>query len=99
MLVPTNDLLHSAQRGNYALGAFNVYNLEGARAVVTAAEQNNSPALLQIHPAALSYARQALVVLCLTAASEASVPMAVHLDHICLHICHRDGRCWPDFPR
>ncbi len=81
MLVPTNDLLHDAQQGSYALGAFNVYNLEGARAVVRAAEQNNSPALLQIHPAALSYAGPALVTLCVTEASEAKVPMALHLDH------------------
>ena len=81
MLVPTNDLLHVAQQGGYAIGAFNVYNLEGARAVVNAAEQNNSPALLQIHPAALSYAGPPLVALCLTVTREAGVPMAVHLDH------------------
>jgi fructose/tagatose bisphosphate aldolase len=60
MLVPTYDLLHAAQQGGYALGAFNVYNLEGACSVVNAAEQNNSPAMLQIHPAALSYAGTAL---------------------------------------
>lgn len=81
MLVPTNDLLHAAQQGGYAIGAFNVYNLEGARAVVNAAEQNNSPAMLQIHPAALLYAGTALLALCVTEAREASVPMAVHLDH------------------
>lgn len=81
MLVPTNDLLHEAQQKNYAIGAFNVYNLEGARAVANAAEQNNSPAMLQIHPAALSYAGPALIALCLAEAKEAKVPMAVHLDH------------------
>lgn len=81
MLVPTRDLLHAAQQGNYAIGAFNVYNLEGAQAVVKAAQQNKSPAMLQIHPAAMSYAGPALLALCLTEAAEASVPMAVHLDH------------------
>ena len=81
MLVATNDLLRDAQQGGYAIGAFNVYNLEGARAVVRAAEHNNSPALLQIHPAALSYAGPGLVSLCVTEASEARVPMALHLDH------------------
>jgi tagatose 1,6-diphosphate aldolase GatY/KbaY len=81
MLVPTNDLLLAAQQGSYAIGAFNIYNLEGAQAVVNAAEQNSSPAMLQIHPAALAYAGPALVALSITAASEASVPMAVHLDH------------------
>jgi len=81
MLVPTNDLLQAARYGSYAIGAFNIYNLEGAQAVVNAAEQNNSPAMLQIHPAALSYAGPALVALSVTAAREADVPMAVHLDH------------------
>lgn len=81
MLVPTRELLNAAQQDKYAIGAFNVYNLEGVRAVVNAAEQNNSPAMLQIHPAALAYAGQGLTALCLAEAREAKAPMAVHLDH------------------
>ena len=81
MLVPTTELLTAAREGGYAVGAFNVYNLEGARAVVAAAETKRSPAMLQILPAALKHGGPPLVALCLTAAREASVPMAVHLDH------------------
>ena len=81
MLTSTTALLDSAREGRYAVGAFNVYNLEGVRAVVAAAEAEKSPAMLQLHPAALRHGGKPLVALCLASAREASVPMAVHLDH------------------
>lgn len=81
MLTSTIKLLNAARAGGYAVGAFNVYNLEGARAVVAAAEAERSPAMLQILPSALKHGGPPLVALCLAAAREASVPMAVHLDH------------------
>jgi tagatose 1,6-diphosphate aldolase GatY/KbaY len=74
-------LLEEARRGGYAIGAFNVYNLEGALAVVAAAVTERSPVMLQLHPAALNYGGESLIALCLTAAREANVPVAVHLDH------------------
>jgi tagatose 1,6-diphosphate aldolase GatY/KbaY len=81
MLTSTIELLNAARAGGYAVGAFNVYNLEGARAVVAAAEAEHSPAMLQILPSALKHGGTPLVALCLAAARQASVPMAVHLDH------------------
>jgi tagatose 1,6-diphosphate aldolase GatY/KbaY len=81
MLVSTAELLNGAREGGYAIGAFNVYNLEGTSAVVAAAEAERSPAMLQILPTALKHGGPPLVALCLTAAREASVPMTVHLDH------------------
>lgn len=81
MLASTTTLLHAAQINSYALGAFNVYNLEGVRAVVRAAEAAHSPAMLQIHPSALEYGGPPLVALCVAAARDASVPFSVHLDH------------------
>jgi tagatose 1,6-diphosphate aldolase GatY/KbaY len=81
MLASTTTLLRAAEDGDYALGAFNVYNLEGVRAVVGAAEAERSPAMLQIHPGALTHGGTLLIALCLAAAREASVPVAVHLDH------------------
>lgn len=81
MLSTTIGLMRAASREWYALGAFNVYNLEGVRAVVAAAESERSPAILQIHPAAMRHGGMPLVALCLAAAREASVPIAVHLDH------------------
>lgn len=81
MLVPTTSLLQAATAGGYAIGAFNIYNLEGVRAVVQAAEALRSPAMLQLLPSALQHGGAPLVALCLAAAQHASVPMAVHLDH------------------
>lgn len=81
MLSPITTLLDSARDCGYAVGAFNVYNLEGVRAVISAAETQGSPAILQLHPGALRHGGGPLVALCLAAASAASVPIAVHLDH------------------
>lgn len=81
MLSSTRELLETASRNIYAIGAFNVYNLEGVQAVVQAAEKLQSPAMLQLHPSAIKYGKLPLVALCLEAARQADVPIAVHLDH------------------
>jgi len=81
MITPTKELLKAAQNGAYAVGAFNVYNLEGVKAVLAAAEAENSPVMLQIHPSALKYAGIPLIALSLEAAKQARIPTAVHLDH------------------
>ncbi|MBD1911753.1 MULTISPECIES: class II fructose-bisphosphate aldolase [unclassified Leptolyngbya] len=81
MLTSTQELLETARRNIYAIGAFNVYNLEGVKAVVMAAEEARSPAMLQLHPSALKFGGSSLVALCLEAARGATVPMSVHLDH------------------
>ena len=81
MLTSMVDMLHRAQAGGYAIGAFNVYNLEGVKAVIGAAEAERSPVILQIHPKALDYGGVLLIALCIEAARQASVPVAVHLDH------------------
>lgn len=81
MLIPTISLLQDAQKRQYAIGAFNVYNLEGVLAVIAAAETERSPAMLQLHSPALDFGKSPLVALCLEAARMAAVPIAVHLDH------------------
>jgi tagatose 1,6-diphosphate aldolase GatY/KbaY len=81
MLASTRELLETARRNCYAIGAFNVYNLEGVKAVVSAAEAGRSPAMLQLHPSALKYGSSPLVALCLEAADSSIVPISVHLDH------------------
>ena len=81
MRVPTEILLNKARQGGYAVGAFNVYTLEGIRAVTLAAERTNSPVILQMLPRALEIGGTALIAACLEAARAALVPMAVHLDH------------------
>jgi uncharacterized protein YgbK (DUF1537 family) len=69
----TKQLLLNAEKGGYAIGAFNVYNLEGVEAVVAAAEAENSPAILQIHPSALKQGGVPLVASCIAAAEQSSV--------------------------
>ncbi len=81
MIASTRELLETARRNAYAIGAFNVYNLEGVKAVIIAAETNHSPAMLQLHPSALKYGQSMLVSMCLEAARSATVPISVHLDH------------------
>lgn len=81
MIESTGRLLAAAQQGRYAVGAFNVYNLEGVRAVIRAAEAESSPVLLQIHPAAMRVSGFPLVALCIAAAQQSSVPVSVHCDH------------------
>ncbi|EYU40112.1 hypothetical protein MIMGU_mgv1a000277mg [Erythranthe guttata] len=77
----TKELLLNADNGGYAVGAFNVYNLEGIQAVVSAAEELRSPAILQIHPSALKQGGVPLVACCISAAKQATVPITVHFDH------------------
>jgi tagatose 1,6-diphosphate aldolase GatY/KbaY len=81
MLSSTLDLLRTAEAGHYAVGAFNVYDLAGVKAVVQAAEAEHSSAMLALHPAPIQFGGQALVAMCLAAADEARAPMSVHLDH------------------
>ncbi len=81
MLTSTQKILARARDKGYAVGAFNVYNLEGALAVVRAASELKSPVILQVLPSALILGGSALIHLCLEAGRSAPVPVAVHLDH------------------
>jgi tagatose 1,6-diphosphate aldolase GatY/KbaY len=81
MLTSLTELLQNAQTSNYAVGGFNVYNLEGIKAVVSAAEAERSPAILQLHPSAFRFHGSALLVACSESAKNSRVPMLVHLDH------------------
>lgn len=81
MIVSTSLMVQAAQQAGYAIGAFNIYNLEGAKAVIAAAEAENSPVMLQLHPSALHYGGSPLVALCLEAARQSKIPIVLHLDH------------------
>lgn len=80
-LSSVKELLLNAEKGGYAVGAFNVYNLEGVDAVVAAAENERSPVILQIHPGALKQGGIPLIACCRSAAEQASVPVTIHFDH------------------
>ncbi len=81
VLASTQEILDQAIEGGFAVGAFNVYNLEGAKAVVQAAEQEHLPVIIQIHPKSILAGSKALPALCLAAAKEATALVSVHLDH------------------
>lgn len=82
MLVTTTEMLLQAQADHYAVGAFNVENLEFVMAVVRAAEAKRSPVILQTTPGTVKYAGLSYFAeMARVAAEEASVPVAIHLDH------------------
>lgn len=81
-LVTTKEMLLKAQEGHYAVGAFNVENMEMVMAVIGAAEELNSPVILQTTPSTVKYAGLDYYLANVNVAAEkASVPVAMHLDH------------------
>ena len=81
-LVTTKQLLLDAQKGGYAVGAFNVENMEMVQAVVAAAEELRSPVLMQTTPSTVKYANlNYFYENVKVAAQESSVPVVIHLDH------------------
>lgn len=82
MLVNMRDLLHNAQRGNYAVGSFSVANMEMVLGVLKAAEELNAPVILQIAEVRLKQSPLELIgPLMVAAAKNAKTPVAVHFDH------------------
>ncbi|KAK7749317.1 hypothetical protein SLS62_008286 [Diatrype stigma] len=77
----TFQILDAAQKGAYAVGAFNCYNDDGVIAVIAAAERCNSPAIIQLFPWTLHFQGPHFVQYVVGAAHAARVPIAVHLDH------------------
>ncbi|MDI6870185.1 MAG: class II fructose-bisphosphate aldolase family protein [Bacillota bacterium] len=83
MIVPSlKDLYNSLPAGHYAVGAFNVHNMEYVQAVIKAAEAENAPVILMIGEAMIPFAGlDMLATICLFAAEQTPVPVAVALDH------------------
>lgn len=81
-LVTSKELLQDAQRNHYAIGAFNVENMEMVQAVIAAAEALSSPVILQTTPGTLKYAAPEVYYANVAAmAKTARVPVVMHLDH------------------
>ncbi|KXB63495.1 MULTISPECIES: class II fructose-1,6-bisphosphate aldolase [Olsenella] len=85
MLVNATAMLQSAQRGHYGLGAFNTNNLEWATSILDAAEELQSPVIIQCTSGAAkwqtSFKVVADIVRDLVEAKNITVPVALHLDH------------------
>jgi len=81
-LVPTKELLQNALKGKYAVGAYNVNNMEILQAIVEAADELKAPLILQVSAGARKYASQAYLIKLVEAALNSStIPIALHLDH------------------
>ncbi|MGA9387213.1 MAG: class II fructose-1,6-bisphosphate aldolase [Candidatus Bathyarchaeia archaeon] len=82
MLVTNRDLMVPARGSGYAVGAFNVNNLEAVLAVAEAAAEEKSPAIVAVTPSAIKYGGLPyLSKIVRTAAESSPVPMSLHLDH------------------
>jgi tagatose 1,6-diphosphate aldolase GatY/KbaY len=81
-LVSSTPLLEAARAGGYAVGAFNVHTLEMLQAVVEAAEETQSPLILQSTVGTVKHlGADYIAAAARTAAERSSVPVALHLDH------------------
>ncbi|MBP3540141.1 MAG: class II fructose-1,6-bisphosphate aldolase [Oscillospiraceae bacterium] len=81
-LVTTTEMFKKAYEGGYAIGAFNVNNMEIVQGITEAAKEVNAPLILQVSKGARAYANHTyLIKLVEAAVEETGLPIALHLDH------------------
>lgn len=81
-IVTTKEMFKKAYEGGYAVGAFNINNMEIVQAITEAAAEQKSPVILQVSAGARKYAKHAyLMALAHAAAGDSGVDFALHLDH------------------
>ncbi len=81
-LVTTQEMFQKAYAGGYAVGAFNVNNMEILQGIVDAAAEQKAPLILQVSAGARKYARHEYLLKLVEAAVETTdIPIALHLDH------------------
>ena len=82
MLVSLGEILNMAEKGNFAIPAFNVYNMETVMGVLKAAEEMKAPIIMQVYPRLMKEeAGYFLSPVIIAAAKKATVPVCFHLDH------------------
>ena len=82
MLVNLKTVIVMAEKGNYCIPAFNVYNIETIMGVIDAAEEQKAPIIIQVYPRLFNeQVGYYLAPVVLAAARKASVPVCFHLDH------------------
>jgi fructose-bisphosphate aldolase class II len=81
-IVTTAKMFHDAYRGGYAVGAFNVNNMEIIQGITQAGQKLRSPLILQVSKGARAYANHTYLVKLVEAAAQLTgLPLALHLDH------------------
>ena len=83
MLVTTKEMFEKSMREGFAIGAFNVNNMEIVQAIMDAAAEEHAPVIMQASSSAIKYARINYLMKMVKAAEEEhpEVPFAIHLDH------------------
>ena len=82
MLVSLKKVIDMAEKGNFCIPAFNVYNMETVMGVIEAAQEAKAPVILQVYPRLFNeQAGYYLAPVVVAAARKASVPVCFHLDH------------------
>ena len=81
-LVPMAEILNKANEEGYAVGGFNINNMEFLQGIIEAAEEVNSPLILQTSEGAIRYIGMDYVIGMVEAATkDTNIPVALHLDH------------------
>ena len=81
-LVTSKEMLTKAQKGGYAVGAFNAENMEMVKAIIQAAEELKAPVMIQTTPSTVKYGTvETYAAIVAAEAEKASVPVCMHLDH------------------
>ena len=81
-LVTTTEMFKKAYEGGYAIGAFNVNNMEIVQGITEAAKEENAPRILQVSAGARKYAKHVYLIKLVEAAlADTDLPIALHLDH------------------
>lgn len=81
-LVTTKEMFEKSMKEGFAIGAFNINNMEIIQGIVDAAQKQNSPVILQASSGAIKYARiKYLMKMVEAAVEETTIPIAIHLDH------------------
>lgn len=81
-LVTTKGMFEKSMKEGFAIGAFNINNMEIIQGIVDAAQKQNSPVILQASSGAIKYARiKYLMKMVEAAVEETNIPIAIHLDH------------------
>lgn len=82
MLATNRELMSAARKGKYAVGAFNINNMEFLQAITGAAEELGSPAIIALSEGAIKYAGfKNIVAMVRLTAEQKTVPISLHLDH------------------
>lgn len=82
MLVNLKQIIDMAEKGEYCIPAFNVYNIETVMGVIKAAEEEKAPVIIQVYPRLINEeVGYYLAPVILAAAKKATVPVCFHLDH------------------